>query len=293
MFGTQLSRQCRGKGWPNTYQASRLDTDIIIKFTNSDVAAARQAGLSELRLRQWIFLNLHSNHDFMIPSTTSRVPRKVATIRHDAIKSQSEQAYALLRDRAISLEYKPGDYLNIASLADETGFGRTPINQALRRLASEGLVKIMPRKGVLVAPLSIDSALEMIEVRIVNERLGAKLAAQHINSENICQLRKAAADFETSAQSKDMRKVMNSDRLFHETIASIAGNHHLADILSVLHAQSQRFWAVSLSTPEHIDEVVIEHARIVDAISAGDSGMAADCVEKHIRSFREALMNRP
>jgi len=208
-------------------------------------------------------------------------------------ESQSDQAYALLRDRAISLAYKPGEYLNIASLADETGFGRTPINQALRRLASEGLVRIIPRKGILIAPLSIDSALDLIEVRIVNERLSAKLAAQNINESRIKLLRDAAAGFEKAARSNDIKRIMNSDRVFHETIVVIAANQHLADILSVLHAQSQRFWAVSLSTPKHIDEVVTEHSHIVDAVAAGDASLAAECVEKHIRSFRKALTSRP
>jgi len=61
----------------------------------------------------------------------------------------------------------------------------------------------------------------------------------------------------------------------------------------VLHAQAQRFWAVSLSTPEHIGEVIAEHRHIVGALAAGDAALAADCVETHIRSFRQALTGRP
>jgi DNA-binding GntR family transcriptional regulator len=205
---------------------------------------------------------------------------------------QGEQAYSLLRDRIISLEHKPGEYLNIASLVDETGFGRTPINQALQRLASEGLVSILPRKGILIAPLSIDSALDLIEVRIVNERLSARLAARHIDEESIERLRAAAAGFESAVESNTMSQIMNSDRMFHETMVSIAANQHLADILNVLHAQSQRFWAVSLSAPQHVGEVIVEHRHIVDAIAKGDADLAADCVETHIRSFRLALTGR-
>lgn len=198
----------------------------------------------------------------------------------------------MLRDKVISLAYKPGDYLNIAALAEDTGFGRTPINQAVQRLAAEGLVQVMPRKGIVVAPLSIDSALELIEVRIANERLCAQLAARRIDAQGLARLRQAAEDFESAARTKDMRKLMNSDRIFHETIAAIAGNKHLSDILNVLHGQSQRFWAVSLSTPNHVDEVIVEHAAIVDALAAGDAELAAQNVEKHIWSFRAALMGR-
>jgi len=208
------------------------------------------------------------------------------------VAPQSEQAYALLRDKVISLSYRPGDYLNIAALVQDTGFGRTPVNQALQRLASEGLVHIMPRKGIVVAPLSIDSAFDLIEVRIVNERLCARLAARRMQEQALAQLRQAEADFAAAAQANDLHRLMNADRIFHETIADIAGNQHLSDILNVLHAQSQRFWAVSLSRPGHTDEVIAEHAAIVAALADGDETLAADSAEKHIHSFRSALMGR-
>jgi len=204
--------------------------------------------------------------------------------------SQGEQAYALLRDKLVSLSYRPGDYLNIAALVQDTGFGRTPVNQALQRLSSEGLVQIMPRKGIMVAPLSIDSAFDLIEVRIVNERLCARLAAGRIHAENLARLRDAASAFTVAVGANDLAALMRADRVFHETIARIACNPLLADILSVLHAQSQRFWAVSLSRPGHSIEVIEEHAALVDALAAGDAERAADCAEKHILSFRKALM---
>jgi len=215
-----------------------------------------------------------------------------ARARHSKPAPQSEQAYLLLRDKIISLAYRPGDYLNIATLAQDTGFGRTPLNQALRRLASEGLVRIMPRKGIVVAPLSIDSAFDLIDVRIANERLCATLAAQRMHADDLVQLRRVAEAFEAAAAAKDLHALMNADRVFHETIADIAGNPLLSDILSVLHAQSQRFWAVSLSRPGHSAEVIAEHAAIVDALAAGDAALAADNTEKHIWSFRAALMGK-
>jgi len=198
----------------------------------------------------------------------------------------------LLRERLVSLVYRPGDYLNIAALVDDTGFGRTPVNQALQRLASEGLIHIMPRKGIMVAPLSIDSALELIEVRIVNERLCAQLAAQRMTPALLAQLRQRAHEFETSSRAGDVHRLMNADRIFHETIARIAANPHLRDILDVLHAQAQRFWAVSLTRPGHAEEVIAEHAQLVQALAAGDGQAAADATEQHIRSFRNALTGR-
>jgi len=85
---------------------------------------------------------------------------------------------------------------------------------------------------------------------------------------------------------------MNADRIFHETIAYIAANPHLRDILDVLHAQAQRFWAVSLTRPGHAEEVIVEHAQLVQALAAGDGQAAAEATEQHIRSFRDALTGR-
>ncbi|WP_237717411.1 GntR family transcriptional regulator [Cupriavidus basilensis] len=84
--------------------------------------------------------------------------------------SQNELAYAGLRERLTTLVYRPGEHLNISTLVDDLELGRTPINQALHRLANEGLVQILPRKGVVVSPLSIDDALHLIDVRLANER---------------------------------------------------------------------------------------------------------------------------
>jgi len=202
---------------------------------------------------------------------------------------QGEQAYAFLREQVISLVYRPGDYLNIATLVHDSGFGRTPVNQALQRLASEGLVHIMPRKGIMVAPLSIDAAFDLIEVRIANERLCAKLAAQRMDADALARLRVAAGAFDVAMTSNNVQRLMNADRIFHETLAQIAGNPQLCDILSVLHAQSQRFWAVSLSRPGHAREVMAEHWDIVEALAAGNAEAAMDATEKHIQSFRDAL----
>lgn len=76
--------------------------------------------------------------------------------------SQNERAYRRLKDDIVSLRLKPGDALNEAGLCAELGLGRTPVNQALHRLMHEGLVRILPRKGVLVQPLSMDEFAHLI-----------------------------------------------------------------------------------------------------------------------------------
>ncbi|WP_058972591.1 GntR family transcriptional regulator [Type-D symbiont of Plautia stali] len=204
--------------------------------------------------------------------------------------SLNEQAYLAFRHKLITLRYKPGEYLNTAQVMDDLDMGRTPINQAIHRLATEGLLQIIPRKGVMVAPLSIDDALELIEVRLVNETLCVELASQKALASQIDQLRDLNQQIARASESRSKEKMMLLDREFHQVLADIAGNSRLADILSVIHAQAQRFWATTLSSVVHMDEVIAEHNEIIDALASGDTQRAADAARAHIFSFKRALL---
>ena len=205
--------------------------------------------------------------------------------------SQNELAYSHLKDRLTTLAYTPGNYLNTASLMHELSFGRTPINHALHRLANEGLVHIIPRKGVMVAPLSIDNAMELIDVRLANESLCARLAATRITATELEQIGTLAREFDDAVTERNMQLIMKLDRLFHERIALAARNQVLTEILKVLHARSQRFWAISLATAGHLEEVQAEHRRIIAALVQADADATVAAVEAHVLSFRRALLH--
>ena len=205
--------------------------------------------------------------------------------------SQNELADIKLKDRLTTLVYKPGEYLNTATLMADMALGRTPLNHALHRLATEGLVQIIPRKGVMVAPLSIDDALHMIDVRVVNECLCARLASQRITQAEIQQLTLAADAFDSAVAARDVAQMMSCDREFHEQIADASRNPVLIEVLRVLHARSQRFWAISLSTSGHVTEVRDEHRNIVKALASGDADAAEAMLRHHILSFRQALLS--
>ncbi|THU03697.1 GntR family transcriptional regulator [Lampropedia puyangensis] len=206
--------------------------------------------------------------------------------------SQNESAYLVLQNRIVTLQYKPGEYLNTAALMESLGFGRTPINHALHRLATEGLVQILPRKGVIVAPLSIDDALNLIDVRLVNETLCARLAAERITAEQIDELHHSVRSFEQAMHHRDIVGCMQADRNFHECIAQACANPVLIDVLRVLHARAQRFWAISMSATGHSQHILEEHRQIVDMLAAHDGEAAATMVGEHIESFRTSILQR-
>lgn len=228
------------------------------------------------------------------PSRTTRAgmrdTRRASAALDPSDLSQNEQAYAQLKQALITLAYKPGDYLSTASLMNELELGRTPINHALHRLSTEGLVQIIPRKGLIVSPLSIDDALELIDVRLANESLCMRLAAERITKTELHQLEAIARDFEKAASRGQTTEVMNLDRLFHEHISNAARNQILAEILKVLHARSQRFWALSLAMPDHLSEVQDEHRAILKALTEGNPAAAEEAVREHVMSFQRALL---
>jgi len=205
--------------------------------------------------------------------------------------SLNERAYLAFKHRLITLRYKPGDYLNTAQVMEDLQMGRTPVNQAVHRLATEGLLQIIPRKGVMVSPLSIDDALELIEVRLVNEALCVRLAVARISDAQIATLRQLNQQIARASAAHERETMMLLDREFHQGLAEIAGNRRLTDILSIIHAQAQRFWATTLSSVRHMEEVIAEHEAIILALEQGDVQQAEAATRVHILSFRQALLN--
>lgn len=205
--------------------------------------------------------------------------------------SLNELAYRRFKQALVTLSYKPGEYLNTAQVMNDLDMGRTPINQAIHRLANEGLLQVIPRKGVMVSPLSMDDALELIEVRLANEMLCMRLASQKITERQIAMLTELNRQIEAASQERDRVRMMTLDHEFHQELAQIAGNNMLADILSVLHARAQRFWASTLSREGHMREVIDEHRAIIAALAAQDSAAAAEAAQAHILSFRTALLH--
>ncbi|WP_298951404.1 GntR family transcriptional regulator [uncultured Methylobacterium sp.] len=204
--------------------------------------------------------------------------------------SQNERAYRRLKDDIVALRLKPGDALNEAGLCAEFGIGRTPVNKALHRLMHEGLVRILPRKGVLVQPLSMDEFADLIAVRRLVEPACAALAAGRITDEEVAAMDALLQEAPADAQALDA--VLDGDRRFHAAIAQASRNGVLADVLGSLHGRSVRFWALSLATGGHLAEVADEHARILAALRARRPDEAAAAMEAHIDSFARTLASR-
>lgn len=164
----------------------------------------------------------------------SKAPGGAAT----ASKSLNMQAYELVKHRILTLQFRPGACLNEAHLSQLLNIGRTPIHQALNRLTLQGMVQVIPRKGVIVKSISMDEVMENIDVRLANEMCCARLAALHRDDRDIAEMKRILADARTELPAQNIERQMILDHDFRQAISTAAKNKMLTDILSHLHDQS-------------------------------------------------------
>ncbi|NLS06880.1 GntR family transcriptional regulator [Rhizobium sp. P32RR-XVIII] len=205
-------------------------------------------------------------------------------------RSLRDVAYDLIKQRITTCAYKPGEYLNEALVSASLGIGRTPVHQAIDRLKVEGLVEVMPRKGIIVKPISLDEVMQIIEVRLLNECYGVRLAATRASQGEIDQLASVLARSKDGMASRDNEMMMTLDREFHGILAQASRNDVLGEQLGRLHDRSLRFWIISLNAPGHLQEVYDEHLAILTAILDRDADAAEQAMRLHIEGFQRNIM---
>ena len=172
--------------------------------------------------------------------------KRTATVRSPARSSRTvagrrpagsllDQAYNEIKFRIITCKYRPGEVLSEAAISHELKIGRTPVHQAIHRLMMDGLISIMPRKGVMVTPVGVEEVMEIIDVRLVNECYCARLAADRASEAELQELKAILEAAEDVMRKRDVQEMMLLDREFHDALARAAKNALLADVLRNLH----------------------------------------------------------
>lgn len=194
----------------------------------------------------------------------------------------SEQAYQRIRHMIVRLEFAPGDVLREDDLQDTLGIGRTPIREALQRLAREHFVTVVPRQGMFVAGLDVSELSMLFETRTVLEPYAARLAAARGSDRHWSEM---AAVLDGTGDAATVDDLMAIDRRCHELMWEAADNRFLLDTLDTLYAQSDRLWHLYLAEVADMNQAVTEHSAILDALRNRDSMSAAALVEAHVRAF--------
>ncbi len=205
-------------------------------------------------------------------------------------QSLREAAYQAIKHRIITCAFKPGEYLNEAYISSALGIGRTPVHQAIDRLMLDGLVEVIPRKGVIVKPVSFDEIMQIVEVRLLNESYCVRLAAERAGHDDVAQLSDILARARQWTEARNSEHLMLLDREFHATIARASQNSVLRDTLMKLHDRSLRFWFISLNRPGQHESVQGQHEAVLAAIKDRDPDGAREAMQAHIEAFRKNLI---
>ncbi len=228
----------------------------------------------------------------MAKAKRTKTAAKKSSARKTAAKGPSlaDKAYEDIKEKILKLYFLPGQYLNEGALCGLLNVGRTPVHQALQRLQHEGLIEVMPRKGVIVQPGSISEILKILDSRATIEADLARNAAEHAGEKDADQLKTLARQGVGNGQGSQLEGFIEADRAFHRKLAELAENPVLSEIARGLHERSIRYWYLHLWQTFDGKASVREHTAIADAIAKGDGEAAAKAVRAHIESLRGRLM---
>jgi DNA-binding GntR family transcriptional regulator len=209
-------------------------------------------------------------------------------------ESLTEQAYRQLEELIVTLRLPPGSVVSEAGLSRKLGIGRTPIREALQRLARERLVVVLPRRGIVVAEENVKQQLRLIELRREVERLLARGAARRAGDEQRRQFAEIAAGMEAAAKANDDIRFMRLDRAFNLLTLEAARNEFAAGAMSLMHGLSRRFWYIHYKAVADMPLAARLHAEVARAIAAGaeeKAAKASDRLVDYIEKFAKATVN--
>jgi DNA-binding GntR family transcriptional regulator len=191
--------------------------------------------------------------------------------------SASERAYRHVKDRVLTGKLPGGELISEGEIAEALGVSRTPVRAAFTQLESEGLLKLYPKRGALVVPVSAQELEDVIETRWVIERYAIERAMAR-PAELAKRLTKSA---ERQARLKGSEFV-EADRAFHRTLVEATGNRILLGLYDSLRDRQRRMGRATLRSDEQIARTLAEHREIADAVAAGNSARALDALRGHL-----------
>ena len=201
-----------------------------------------------------------------------------------------EVVFKTLRNAIIRGELPPGDRLMEEKLAKNLEVSRTPVREAIRMLELEGLVVMLPRKGAEVARITVTDLQEALEVRMAIEDLSVRLASMRIDDEGKKRLIQAKEAFDAALLKKDVVKIVEKDERFHDVIFEATKNRRLINLAHNLREQVYRYRYEYVKDFSSHDKLSREHARITEAILAGDVVKAQQSMRGHINDQLQRIM---
>ncbi len=200
-----------------------------------------------------------------------------------------EQVAERLRTRIFAHELAPGGWIDEQALAKEYGISRTPLREALKVLASEGLVVLKPRRGCYVTELSEQDIDEVFPVMAMLEGRVAEEAARRISNADFSRLTAIHDELERQAAANNADRFFEANQRFHTALQDIAGNRYLAQLIDDARKVIKLTRRDSLRLDGRLKQSLAEHRQILDALRLKDAELAGRRMHDHLLSGRAAL----
>lgn len=208
-------------------------------------------------------------------------------IKITELRPMSDIIYKKLRQAILEEKFKTGERLIETNIADLLGVSRTPIREAFKQLEADGLIKSIPRKGVIVQGVSLEDALEIYEIREALEGMASRLACKRISKEELQEIRSIITSMETSIEDGNDKEYKKLHINFNNKILEASRNKKLIDEMNKYYEYLISLRNTTLKNNERRKEVLQEHIAIINAIESGDEDLAENLTRKHIRRAKE------
>jgi DNA-binding GntR family transcriptional regulator len=225
---------------------------------------------------------MHAAGRYAGDELTKKSVKRRSRVSQSEDATLTDRAYRELEEMIVTLQLSPGTVLSEQALAVRLKIGRTPIREALQRLARDGLVVIMPRRGIMVSEINLKLQLRLLEVRRVLERLMASLAAERATEEERREFSGVALAMLAAAGNADDIAFMRLDQRFNILVATVARNEFARRSIGLMNALSRRFWYQHYQQVADLPLAAKLHAAVADAIAQKKSKAAAAASDRLI-----------
>jgi DNA-binding GntR family transcriptional regulator len=204
----------------------------------------------------------------------------------------ADQVYHAIRDRILDGHLSAGEFIREQEVNQLLGVSRTPIREALFRLASEGFVERLPHRGFRVVQAAFKGLMELYPILSALELLASKLSLPQLDDADIAQLEALNDQLREAAEREDVPAVCELNNQFHHAFCARSGNQRLNDLLDELRLQALRLDTWYFSSPQRTARSIAEHADIVAAIRTGDFESALSKIERNFALTHKILQEK-
>lgn len=208
-------------------------------------------------------------------------------------KSLAARAYDHIEEMIVTLQLEPGAILSEQQLAEDLSIGRSPVREAIQRLAYEGLVIVLPRRGILVSDINLRSHRKLLLVRREVERLMVRLTCVAATDEQIVGFRRFSEDFQRQSKDADARGFVRTDAAFNELLAESVDNEFARSAVQLTRGLARRFWFKYYQIAD-LKKCASLHAALAKAIAernADEAGRALDRLIDYMEEFTRVVLD--